>query len=179
MNATKLQKIIEDAMLCANVVLTFKKFAVNPLEVFKAELSADLLIHFANTGRIQIVAQDAEKSQFTIAKTTLFVPQDAQELAERIAFIVIAAEARSIPLHQLYFEFGDTGAQLRLVGGNKLLRTLFVATIAATEKFYGFVSTVALNKDGVAVLDLSAASEDSALVFAETVAKIFKTELLM
>ncbi|MBP7927795.1 hypothetical protein KAZ57_01470 [Patescibacteria group bacterium] len=112
----------------------------------------------------------------TAAKSTI---EDVVELASGISDSLINAEASVSLPYEIVFEYGERGWQLRLAGGDRLMRQLFIATCEATKRDYDFTSTVLFDKQGIVILDLSSGKEDVALRFAERMAKIFKTELLM
>lgn len=178
MEASKLAQVLKEAKLGAHIELTLKRFATSMLEATMAEFKADMLLHFARTGRIAILKGKAEDTVMVIAKTTVFTDADAIELAQHVHTIITAAIARDLPPHEIALEVGDNGWQLRFSGGNKFLRGIFTALHETTERLLGVPSSIILDKDGTAVIDLSHAQDSDAYMFAEATAKQFQTQLV-
>ena len=178
MKTSILQKILEDAKMCANIVIVFCRYT-SAEKALAADYAGTMLEHFVRTDRIVIVKANQEDSTLTIAKTLIFKPQDAAELARHIAGFVSEAVAREIPTHKITLEQGEKGWQLRLTGGNKLLRVYFKAMCESAKNFFYFGTGVLSDKEGIVILDLSKGRDGDILRFAELTAGIFNTPLVI
>ena len=178
MKTSALRRILEDSKTGACLVIRFaKKTSVNRMPDLVG--AGAMVEHFVRTGRIDFVRTDEGNSTLVIAKTPLFLMQDAAELASRISEFVMSTESRAIPEHHMTLEQGTSGWQLKLEGGNKLLRGYFKMSCEAAQNRYQINASVLYDKGGVAVLDLSNGSDEAVLEFSERVAKMFGTQLIM
>lgn len=178
MKTSKLRSVFEKAKMGANIELTFPHHVRDMHAMMEAQRAGDMILHFADTGKIAIVKSKSVNSKITFAKTPLFEPQDGKELAHQISSAIITAVARDIPDYRIVLEMGKEGWQLKFTGGNKLLRTFFKAICEMSQKFLDFKSTVLYDKNAVATLNLSKGSDDAVMQFAEIAAGMFKTQLV-
>lgn len=175
MKQTDLLLELVNAKLYAKIHIIFSR-TLTMEQSFRLDGAVAMLEHFARTGRIQILDKILNKNQLTIVKTVLFQAQDAGELARELAGFIHTIKVLQIPECTLVLEYDDHGWQLRMTGGNKIMRAHLAAFQEENDRLPVELAVIS-DKNGVLTMSI-AGSDNDILYFAEEAARWFNTSLI-